>query len=110
MWHQPVLAGEDLDERAEFLDRGHAAFVDPADLHALGHRDDLVAGRLGAGGLAARERHHAASSMSILAPVSSWSRRIVLPPGPMTRPIFSGLIWIWINRGAIGRDLVARAA
>ena len=41
------------------------------------------------------------SSMSILAPVSSWSRRIVLPPGPMTRPIFSGLIWIWISRGAL---------
>ena len=41
------------------------------------------------------------SSMSILAPVSSWSRRIVLPPGPMIRPIFSGLIWIWISRGAL---------
>ena len=25
---------------------------------------------------------------------------MVLPPGPMIEPIFSGLIWIWIRRGA----------
>src|SRR5205807_531653 len=44
---QAVLAGQDLDERAKVLDRGHAPFVNPADLDPFGHRLDLVAGRLG---------------------------------------------------------------
>ena len=38
--------------------------------------------------------------MSIWAPVVSVIRRIVLPPGPMSRPIFSGSIWIVWMRGA----------
>ena len=45
------------------------------------------------------------SSMSIFAPVSSWMRRIILPPGPMTAPIFSGLILIDWMRGAYGERL-----
>ena len=40
------------------------------------------------------------SSMSIVAPDSSWIARIVLPFGPMISPIFSGLIWIDTMRGA----------
>ena len=38
--------------------------------------------------------------MSIWAPVVSVMRRIVLPPGPISRPIFSGSIWIVWMRGA----------
>ena len=57
---QAVLAGKDLDEGPEFLDRGDPALVDPADLHALGHGHDLVAGRLGPRGLEAGERDDAA--------------------------------------------------
>ena len=38
--------------------------------------------------------------MSICAPVVSVMRRMVLPPGPMSRPIFSGSIWIVWMRGA----------
>jgi hypothetical protein len=34
------------------------------------------------------------SAMSICAPVVSTMRRMVLPPGPMSRPIFSGSIWM----------------
>ena len=48
---QAVLAGQDLDEGAEVLDRGDPALVDPADLDALGHGLDLVAGRLGPRGV-----------------------------------------------------------
>ncbi|MEY4006150.1 MAG: hypothetical protein RLZZ221_2246 [Verrucomicrobiota bacterium] len=40
------------------------------------------------------------SAMSICAPVVSVMRRMVLPPGPMSRPIFSGSIWIVWMRGA----------
>jgi hypothetical protein len=40
------------------------------------------------------------SSMSILAPDSSWMARIVLPFGPMISPIFSGFTWIETMRGA----------
>ena len=40
------------------------------------------------------------SSMSILAPVASWMPLIVLPPGPISRPIFSGLILTVSSRGA----------
>ena len=41
---QPVLARQDLDEGAEILDAGHAAFVDPADLHPGGQGLDAAAG------------------------------------------------------------------
>src|SRR5512135_155217 len=57
--HQAVLAGQDLDEGAEVLDRRDAALVDPADLDPFGHRLDLVAGGLGAGGVGARQRDDA---------------------------------------------------
>ena len=40
------------------------------------------------------------SSMLISAPVASWMPRIVLPLGPMTSPILSGLICIVKMRGA----------
>ena len=40
------------------------------------------------------------SSMLILAPVASWIPRMVLPLGPMTSPILSGLICIVKIRGA----------
>ena len=40
------------------------------------------------------------SSMSTLAPDWSWIERIILPPGPMTAPIFSGSILMRIMRGA----------
>src|SRR5678816_935218 len=40
------------------------------------------------------------SSMLILAPVASWIPRMVLPLGPMTSPILSGLICIVRMRGA----------
>src|SRR5262249_24470837 len=42
------------------------------------------------------------SSMSILAPVASWIPLIVLPPGPINRPIFSGLMLNVNSRGANG--------
>ena len=45
---QAVLAGQDLDERAEILDARDAAFVDLADLHRRGQRLDLAQRRLGA--------------------------------------------------------------
>ena len=38
--------------------------------------------------------------MSILAPVASWMPLIVLPPGPINRPIFCGSILIVNSRGA----------
>ena len=34
------------------------------------------------------------------APVASWMPRIVLPPGPISRPIFSGSIFVRSSRGA----------
>src|ERR1051326_740349 len=40
------------------------------------------------------------SATSIFAPVSSTSERMTLPPGPMTSRILSGLILIWMMRGA----------
>ena len=40
------------------------------------------------------------SSMSMLAPVSSWIALMFLPPGPMILPIFSGSILIVSRRGA----------
>ncbi len=40
------------------------------------------------------------SSMLIRAPVASWMPRTVLPLGPMTSPILSGLIWTVSIRGA----------
>ena len=40
------------------------------------------------------------SSISIVAPDSSWMARIVFPFGPMTSPIFDGLICIVMMRGA----------
>ena len=43
MWHRPS-PGQDLDERAEVLDRRHLALVDLADLDLLGQRLDLGAG------------------------------------------------------------------
>ena len=42
------------------------------------------------------------SSMSILCAVASWMPLMVLPPGPMSRPIFSGWMWIMSSRGARG--------
>ncbi len=53
------MPGKDFHEGPELLDRGHAALVDPAELDALGHRHDLVAGRLGAGGFLAGKGHDA---------------------------------------------------
>ena len=106
---QAVLARQDLDERAEVLDRGDPAFVDLADL------DPSVIASICRGPPRRRRRRRCemetvpSSSMSILAPVSSWRRRIVLPPGPMSRPIFSGLILIVSSRGAYWLDLRARA-
>ena len=100
---QPVAARGDLDERPELLDRRHLAVVDLADLDLGGQRLDLPPGRLGAGA-----RRSAAmdtvpsSSMSIFAPVASWMPLIFLPPGPISRPIFSGLIFIVSSRGAYG--------
>ena len=47
--------------------------------------------------------------MSICAPVVSVMRRIVLPPGPMSRPIFSGSIWIVWIRGAYCAEVLARS-
>ena len=105
---QAVLAGQDLDERAEVLDRGDAAFVDLADLDPFGHRLDLVAGGLGPGGVDAARRDDAVVLDVDLGAGLFLEARIVLPPGPMSRPIFSGLIWIWISRGALARDLLAR--
>ena len=40
--HEPFLAGQDLDEGAELLDGGHAAFVDLADAHLGGHRLEVL--------------------------------------------------------------------
>ena len=40
------------------------------------------------------------SSTSIEAPVSSWIERIILPPGPINRPIFSGSMCVRSSRGA----------
>ena len=40
------------------------------------------------------------SSTSICAPVRSWMLRMVLPPGPMSLPIFSGSILTVMMRGA----------
>jgi hypothetical protein len=40
------------------------------------------------------------SSTSMVAPVRSWMPRIVLPPGPISLPIFSGSIMIEMMRGA----------
>ena len=42
------------------------------------------------------------SSTSIDAPVVSWMARIVLPPGPISRPIFSGSMCMRSSRGAQG--------
>ena len=44
---EPIAAGQDLDEGAEVLDRGHPALVDLADAHLLGQRLDLHAGCFG---------------------------------------------------------------
>src|SRR5262249_52908747 len=52
---QAVLAGQDLDEGAEVLDRRDAALVDLADLDPFSHGLDAVPGRLGAGGIGAGE-------------------------------------------------------
>src|SRR6266704_2416276 len=57
------------------------------------------------------------SSMLISAPVSATMPLIVLPPGPISAPIFSGLILIVSIRGAcffrplnrLGQDFVADA-
>ena len=106
---QPVAAGQDLDERAEVLDRRHLALVDLADLDLLGQRLDL-----GAWPPRRRRRRCAAmytvpsSSMSIFAPVASWMPLIVLPPGPISRPIFSGLIFIVQQPRGVRADLLAR--
>ena len=40
------------------------------------------------------------SSTSIKAPVASWIERIILPPGPISRPIFSGSMCVRSSRGA----------
>ena len=40
------------------------------------------------------------SSTSIIAPVASWMLRIIFPPGPINRPIFSGSICVRSSRGA----------
>ena len=40
------------------------------------------------------------SSTSIEAPVASWIERIILPPGPISRPIFSGSMCVRSSRGA----------
>ena len=44
---QSVLAGQDLDERAEVLHAGHPAVVDASDLDGGGERFDLGEGLLG---------------------------------------------------------------
>ena len=49
------------------------------------------------------------SSMSIWAPVSSTILRIILPPGPITSRILSGLIWTVSIRGAHA-DISVRGA
>ena len=99
---QAVLAGQDLDERAEVLDRRDAALRRSCRPGPLRSSPRSCRGPPRPRRRSALERVTVPlSSMSILAPVSSWRRRIVLPPGPMIRPIFSGLIWIWISRGAL---------
>ena len=56
---QTVFAGEDFNERAEFLDRGDAAFVDRADFNPFRHRLNTVAAGFRARGLGAGDRNDA---------------------------------------------------
>ena len=46
--------------------------------------------------------------MSIEAPVVPVIFLITAPPGPITAPIFSGLMWIVVTRGAVGAVSVSR--
>ena len=59
MWHRPVAARHNLDERAEVLDARDAAFVNPADLHRRGQRLDAGHCRLGALHVVAGDGHRA---------------------------------------------------
>jgi hypothetical protein len=47
------------------------------------------------------------SSTSMPTPYLSWRARMVLPPGPMSLPIFSGLMWRVIEARGVDGDVVA---
>ena len=97
---QAVLVRQNLHERAEFLDADDLALIDPADLDFRRDGLDLLDGALC--GFAIRREMWIvpSSSMSIWQPVASTIPLMTLPCGPMTAPIFSGLIWIAVMRGA----------
>jgi hypothetical protein len=84
MWTRPSAPGQDLDEGAEVLDRGDAPLVDPADLDPLGHRLDLVAGRLDPGGVEPGEGDDAGVLDVDLGPGLLLEGPDRLAPGPMT--------------------------
>ena len=97
---QAVLAGQQLDDRAEVEQAQHRALVDLADFDFGGDLLDALLRRFAAFGVDARDGDVPSSSMSIVVPVSSVSARMTAPPLPMTSRIFSGLILIVIMRGA----------
>ena len=110
---QAVLARHELDEGAVRHDADDLAGVDLAPLdpdllgQSPGSAERLASAPLGS----ADETETVPSSwMSILVPVSSWIDRIILPPGPMTAPIFSGLILTRSTRGANSESSVTRRA
>ncbi len=101
--HQPVDVGQDFDKGAKVGDAHDFAGVDAPDFGGLGQRFDALAGHaLALSPSVVAMKTEPSSSMSILAPVSSWMLRMILPPGPMMAPILSTGIWTTVMRGACG--------
>ena len=95
---ESVFSGDDFHEGPEVLDAGHAAVVDFADFDGGGEGLDLGHGFFAPSILLQATVTVPSSSTSITAPVESWMERIILPPGPISRPIFSGSMRV--RRGA----------
>ena len=98
---EAFLAGHDLDEGAEVDRAGDAAGVDLADLTASCVRPSIIAmARRAFSSLVEPTKIEPSSSTSTVHFVSSMIERTILPPGPMTTPIFSRGIWMRYMRGA----------